>query len=138
MRLAAVVARAGYCGDTLCWRQHVIECQFFSLSIHANQQTLSLSSAPVTGDTKGIVGPETMWRDVQFKKVQLLSQLYGLRPWYCTAAPDACACGGAGCGGASDSHMRTPYAGAAAQQIMTADVKQLMALAGRRLRALAV
>jgi hypothetical protein len=34
-------------------------------------------------DTKGIVGPNTSWKHVQFTKVRLLSQLFGLRPWYC-------------------------------------------------------
>ncbi|KAF8068194.1 zinc finger CCCH domain-containing protein 18 [Scenedesmus sp. PABB004] len=55
------------------------------------------------GDTKGLVGPADSWRDVQWSKVRLLTQLYGLRPWYCRAAPGACDCGPRGCadGGAA-------------------------------------
>lgn len=36
-----------------------------------------------SGDTKGIVGPLTTWREVQWTKVRMLSREYGLVPWYC-------------------------------------------------------
>ncbi|KAI8465992.1 MAG: hypothetical protein J3K34DRAFT_435184 [Monoraphidium minutum] len=36
-----------------------------------------------SGDTKGIVGPLTTWREVQWTKVRMLTRLYGLVPWYC-------------------------------------------------------
>jgi hypothetical protein len=43
-----------------------------------------------SGDTKGIVGPRTTWREVQWLKVRLLIRNYGLRPWYCGWWPDFC------------------------------------------------
>jgi hypothetical protein len=100
------------------------------------------------GDTKGIVGPTDTWRDVQFEKVRLLSQLYGLRPWYCNAAADACPCKGAGC---TDSSSSSDGAGSgssssAGMQILTmphagaaVDFSNLFSLSlsiGRRLKAL--
>jgi hypothetical protein len=43
-----------------------------------------------SGDTKGIAGPDKSWKYIQFTKVRLLVQAYGLNPWYCKAAPSAC------------------------------------------------
>lgn len=43
-----------------------------------------------SGDTKGLVGPNTTWREVQWTKVRLLIRNYGLRPWYCGWWPDFC------------------------------------------------
>eukprot|EP00775_Hariotina_reticulata_P002530 gene2530-2832_t len=43
-----------------------------------------------SGDTKGIAGPDKSWQYIQFAKVRLLVQSYGLKPWYCKAAPSAC------------------------------------------------
>lgn len=40
-------------------------------------------------DTKGLVGPQTTWREVQWRKVRLLARDFGLRPWYCAAAAAA-------------------------------------------------
>lgn len=37
-----------------------------------------------SGDTKGLVGPTTTWREVQWAKVRLLVRQWGLRPWFCT------------------------------------------------------
>jgi hypothetical protein len=41
-------------------------------------------------DTKGLVGPQTTWREVQWTKIRLLIREFGLVPWYCRAAPDRC------------------------------------------------
>jgi hypothetical protein len=57
----------------------------------------------VTEDTKGIVGPNTSWKHVQFTKVRLLSQLFGLRPWYCKL-PEALHI----CQGAPSNALLTP------------------------------
>jgi hypothetical protein len=38
-------------------------------------------------DTKGIIGPQTTWRHLQWTKVHALVKQFGLRPWYCAAAP---------------------------------------------------
>jgi len=46
--------------------------------------------ALVAGDTKGIVGPRTTWREVQWTKVRLLIRNFGLQPWYCGWWPDYC------------------------------------------------
>ena len=46
---------------------------------------------PATGDTKGIIGPTTTWREVQWTKVRLLVTEYGLRPYYCKGNEAACA-----------------------------------------------
>lgn len=46
---------------------------------------------PFAGDTRGIVGPETTWREVQWTKVRLLVREFGLTPWYCKRYPDFCA-----------------------------------------------
>jgi hypothetical protein len=43
------------------------------------------------GDTQGIVGPGTTWREVQWTKVRLLVREFGLTPWYCNRNPDFCA-----------------------------------------------
>lgn len=43
-----------------------------------------------SGDTRGVVGPQTTWRQVQWTKVRLLAREFGLRPWFCDAvAPSA-------------------------------------------------
>ena len=42
-----------------------------------------------SGDTRGLVGPRTTWREVQWTKVRALAREFGLRPWYCEAAPTA-------------------------------------------------
>jgi hypothetical protein len=47
-------------------------------------------AAVVTGDTKGLVGPRTTWREVQWTKVRMLIRSYGLRPWYCGWWPTFC------------------------------------------------
>lgn len=44
----------------------------------------------VAGDTDGIVGPQTTWREVQWTKIRMLSKELGLRPWYCTLHPSFC------------------------------------------------
>ncbi|KIZ04477.1 hypothetical protein MNEG_3478 [Monoraphidium neglectum] len=36
-----------------------------------------------SGDTKGIVGPLTTWREVQWTKIRMLTREFGLVPWYC-------------------------------------------------------
>jgi hypothetical protein len=53
---------------------------------------LLLPLPPCTEDTKGLVGPNSSWKHVQFTKVRLLSQLFGLKPWYCSLpeAHDIC------------------------------------------------
>jgi hypothetical protein len=38
-----------------------------------------------SGDTRGIVGPSTTWREVQWTKVRFLAKNFGLQPWYCAA-----------------------------------------------------
>jgi hypothetical protein len=44
-----------------------------------------------SGDTKGLVGPATTWRVIQWTKVRALVSELGLRPWYCDFAPaEAC------------------------------------------------
>jgi hypothetical protein len=44
-----------------------------------------------SGDTKGLVGPITTWREVQWTKIRMLVREYGLVPWYCTAiSPEFC------------------------------------------------
>lgn len=43
-----------------------------------------------SGDTKGLVGPQTTWREIQWTKVRMLIRGYGLRPWYCGWWPDFC------------------------------------------------
>eukprot|EP00878_Enallax_costatus_P033161 GHUV01036555.1.p1 GENE.GHUV01036555.1~~GHUV01036555.1.p1 ORF type:complete len:425 (+),score=93.87 GHUV01036555.1:481-1755(+) len=43
-----------------------------------------------SGDTKGLVGPNTTWREIQWTKVRLLIRAFGLRPWYCGWWPDFC------------------------------------------------
>ena len=67
-------------------------------------------------DTKGIVGPMTTWREVQWTKVRMLTRLFGLRPWYCGAiSPEFCATvewddagnGGAGAGAADSAPAAT-------------------------------
>jgi hypothetical protein len=40
-----------------------------------------------SGDTQGLVGPKTTWREVQWTKVRVLTKSFGLRPWFCAAAP---------------------------------------------------
>ncbi|KAI8470545.1 MAG: glycoside hydrolase superfamily [Monoraphidium minutum] len=42
-----------------------------------------------SGDTRGLVGPQTTWREVQWTKVRALAGGWGLRPWFCDAAPRA-------------------------------------------------
>lgn len=42
------------------------------------------------GDTQGIVGPGTTWREVQWTKVRMLTREYGLQPWYCAYFPAVC------------------------------------------------
>lgn len=39
------------------------------------------------------MGPNTTWKHVQWTKVRLLSQLFGLQPWYCSLpeAQEMCA-----------------------------------------------
>jgi hypothetical protein len=44
-------------------------------------------------DTKGLIGPFTTWRVVQWTKVKTLVSELGLRPWYCAYAPPGF-CGG--------------------------------------------
>ena len=39
-----------------------------------------------SGDTRGLVGPQTTWREVQWTKVRTLTKSFGLRPWFCSAA----------------------------------------------------
>lgn len=41
-------------------------------------------------DTKGLIGPVSSWRVVQWTKVRALVKELGLRPWYCQYAPGAC------------------------------------------------
>jgi hypothetical protein len=44
-----------------------------------------------SADTKGLVGPSTTWREVQWTKVRLLIREYGLVPWYCNyVSPEFC------------------------------------------------
>ncbi|KAI8471777.1 MAG: glycoside hydrolase superfamily [Monoraphidium minutum] len=44
-----------------------------------------------SGDTKGLVGPMTTWREVQWTKIRLLTRSFGLTPWYCTwVSPEFC------------------------------------------------
>uniref|UniRef100_A0A383WE90 Ammonium transporter AmtB-like domain-containing protein n=1 Tax=Tetradesmus obliquus TaxID=3088 RepID=A0A383WE90_TETOB len=43
-----------------------------------------------SGDTQGIVGPGTTWREVQWTKVRMLTREYGMQPWYCTYFPTVC------------------------------------------------
>lgn len=43
-----------------------------------------------SGDTKGLVGPNTTWREIQWTKVRLLVRAFGLRPWYCGWWPEFC------------------------------------------------
>lgn len=50
---------------------------------------------PITEDTKGLVGPNTTWRDLQYTKVRLLAQLFGLKPWYCSIPEAHSVCQGA-------------------------------------------
>lgn len=45
-------------------------------------------------DTKGIVGPNSSWKHVQYTKVRLLSQLFGLKPWYCSLPQAQAICQG--------------------------------------------
>jgi hypothetical protein len=40
------------------------------------------------GDTKGLVGPNTTWREIQWTKVRVLIRIFGLRPWYCGWWPE--------------------------------------------------
>lgn len=40
-------------------------------------------------DTKGLVGPRTTWRQVQWRKVRALVKSFQLAPWYCKAAHTA-------------------------------------------------
>ncbi|KAF8070911.1 hypothetical protein HT031_000992 [Scenedesmus sp. PABB004] len=44
-----------------------------------------------SGDTKGLLGPSTTWREVQWTKVRVLIRIYGLRPWFCGYWSDFCA-----------------------------------------------
>jgi hypothetical protein len=71
--------------------------------LHASCLDVQTPRCLRTEDTKGLVGPNSTWRDVQFTKVRLLSQLYGLRPWYC-ALPQAAAV----CEGTPDRALLTP------------------------------
>jgi hypothetical protein len=123
---------------------------FVNMMMTCDRRSVLHCNSPA-GDTKGIVGPSDTWRDIQFKKVRLLSELYGLRPWYCNAAANACPCKGAGCnipssssssgsttgGGGSSSSVQIltmPHAGAAV------DLNNLFSLSlsiGRKLKALA-
>jgi hypothetical protein len=41
-------------------------------------------------DTKGVVGPSSTWRVVQWAKVRAMVAELGLRPWYCGYASGAC------------------------------------------------
>jgi hypothetical protein len=41
-------------------------------------------------DTKGIVGPQNTWREVQWQKVRMLTKEFELRPWYCSLYPAFC------------------------------------------------
>jgi hypothetical protein len=41
-------------------------------------------------DTKGVVGPETTWREVQWTKVRMLIREFDLKPWYCQHYPAFC------------------------------------------------
>jgi hypothetical protein len=43
-----------------------------------------------SGDTKGLVGPQSTWREVQWTKVRMLIRNYGLKPWYCLWWPEFC------------------------------------------------
>lgn len=73
-------------------RRHLARL-FFAHSTHARTHTRSHNTRNPrnstkqkqanSGDTKGIVGPRTTWREVQWTKIRLLSRLFGLRPWYC-------------------------------------------------------
>lgn len=71
----------------------------------AHQQTHPRTPQPGrpanSQDTRGIVGPQTTWREVQWTKVRALVRFWGLRPWFCAALPpgDAAAYG-CGAGGA--------------------------------------
>jgi len=55
-----------------------------------------------SGDTKGLVGPASTWRAVQWTKIRALAAELALRPWYCdflagsNPAAAAGACGGGG------------------------------------------
>jgi hypothetical protein len=82
-----------------------VDLKFLSdLSAYVQQLRVRSGGAPLSwffwsfnansADTKGLVGPNDTWRDVQFTKVRLLSQLYGLRPWYCSLAAAASVCEG--------------------------------------------
>ena len=40
------------------------------------------------------MGPNSSWKHVQFTKVRLLSQLFGLKPWYCSLPEAQAVCQG--------------------------------------------
>lgn len=63
---------------------------------------------PFAEDTRGLVGPNSTWKDLQYTKVRLLSQLFGLKPWYCSL-PQAQSI----CHGSPSSALLTPQARAA-------------------------
>ena len=68
----------------------------------------ALFAAATTEDTRGLVGPNTTWKDLQYTKVRLLSQLFGLKPWYCSL-PQAQSI----CHGSPSSGLLTPASRAA-------------------------
>lgn len=52
------------------------------------------AAAHAAEDTKGLVGPNSTWKNVQFTKIRLLSQLFGLKPWYCSLPQAKSVCEG--------------------------------------------
>jgi hypothetical protein len=66
---------AAHCCCSVCVRHMWLDHTLLS-------QRLSAPSAANSGDTKGIVGPTTTWRVVQWTKVRFLSDSMGLKPWY--------------------------------------------------------
>lgn len=96
INLTAVVAQAGPSrmkSDYSCQAvlAHLLWAHTHS-SNHFHQLQLTLVSAirSVPGDTHGIVGPRTTWREVQWTKVRMLTGTFGLRPWYCKWQPEFC------------------------------------------------
>jgi hypothetical protein len=62
-----------------CRRRHVVTMRLFCALLLL-----------LPGDTQGIVGPGSTWREVQWTKVRMLTLEYGLQPWYCVHYPAAC------------------------------------------------
>ncbi|GBF93295.1 glycoside hydrolase [Raphidocelis subcapitata] len=93
-------------GDTTAWS--AADGQWLSTLSKYTRSTLGARASWLvwawnanSGDTRGIVGPQTTWREVQWTKVRALVRSWGLRPWFCAALPagDAAAYG-CGAGGA--------------------------------------